>query len=76
MGNLPNNSINKDNYSNERMCKVLKVLISYYYSWYTGEILKHNFENIRLTQVIKQVFTESKKTYGSPRIAASLKRQG
>ncbi|MFT4900082.1 MAG: hypothetical protein ACI9U0_001883 [Flavobacteriales bacterium] len=53
MGNLPNNSINKDNYSNERMCKVLKVLISYYYSWYTGEILKHNFENIRLTQVIK-----------------------
>jgi len=29
-----------------------------------------------LTQVIKQVFTESKKTYGSPRILASMKRQG
>jgi len=62
------------------MCKVLKVSRSCYYRWYTGNISKRDFENIRLTQVIKQVikqvFTESKKTYGSPRIAASLKRQG
>ena len=68
--------MNKDNYSIERMCKVLKVSRSCYYRWYTGNISKRDFENIRLTQVIKQVFTESKKTYGSPRIAVSLKRQG
>ena len=68
--------MNKDNYYIERMCKVLKVSRSCYYKWYTGNISKHDFENIRLTQVIKRVFTESKKTYGSPRIAASLKRQG
>ena len=73
-------AMNKDNDSIEMMCKVLKVSRSCYYRWYTGNISKRDFENIRLTQVIKQVikqvFTESKKTYGSPRIAASLKRQG
>ena len=68
--------MNKENYSIERMCKVLKVSRSCYYRWYTGNISKRDFENHRLTQVIKQVFQESKRTYGSPRITASLKRQG
>ena len=58
------------------MCKVLKVSRSCYYRWYTGNISKRVFENQRLTQVIKQVFEESKRTYGSPRITANLKRQG
>ena len=58
------------------MCKVLKVSRSCYYRWYTGNISKRGFENQRLTQVIKQVFEESKRTYGSPRITANLKRQG
>ena len=68
--------MNKENYSIERMCKVLKVSRSCYYRWYTGNISKRDFENHRLTQVIKQVFEESKRTYGSPRITANLKRQG
>ena len=68
--------MNKENYSIERMCKVLKVSRSCYYRWYTGNISKRDFENYRLTQVIKQVFEESKRTYGSPRITANLKRQG
>jgi putative transposase len=44
--------------------------------WFTGNISKRDFENIRLMQVIKQVFNDSKGTYGSPRITASLKRKG
>ena len=58
------------------MCKVLRVPRSCYYRWFTGNISQRDFENQRLTQVIKQVFQESKNTYGSPRIAANLKRQG
>lgn len=68
--------MNRENYSIEMMCKVLKVSRSCFYRWYTGDISKRDFENIRLTQVIKQVFKESKGTYGSPRITANLKRQG
>jgi len=68
--------MNRGNYSIEMMCKVLKVSRSCYYRWFIGNISKRDFENIRLTQVIKQVFSESKGTYGSPRITANLKRQG
>ena len=58
------------------MCTVLKVSRSCYYRWYTGDVSKRAFENQRLTQVIKQVFFESKQTYGSPRITAAMKRKG
>ena len=58
------------------MCKVLKVSRSCYYRWYSGDVSKREFENQRLTEVIKQVFIKSRKTYGSPRIAAQLKRLG
>lgn len=58
------------------MCRVLKVSRSCFYRWYTGNISKRDFENIRLTQVIKKVFEDRKGTYGSPRIKANLKRQG
>jgi len=58
------------------MCKVLVVLKSYYYRWFTGKISQIYFENKQLTQVIKQVFQKNKNTYGKPRIAANLKRQG
>ena len=68
--------MNRYNYTIERMCKVLRVPRSCYYRWFTGNISQRDFENQRLTQVIKQVFQESKNTYGSPRIAANLKRQG
>ena len=68
--------MNRFNYTIERMCKVLKVSRSCFYRWYTGNISKRYFENIRLAQVIKQVFKESKGTYGSPRITANLKKKG
>ena len=58
------------------MCKVLKVSRSCYYRWYSGGISKRALENKNLTTVIKQVFDQSKQTYGSPRIAAELKKRG
>ena len=58
------------------MCKVLEVGRSSYYRWYSGGISKRKLENIHLTEVITNVFEESKRTYGSPRISAELKRRG
>lgn len=58
------------------MCTVLKVSRSCYYRWYCGDIPKRVIENQHLTEVIKQVFFESKQTYGSPRITAAMKREG
>ena len=58
------------------MCKVLKVGRSSYYRWYSGDISNRKLENIELTVAIKEIFTQSKKTYGSPRISAELKRRG
>lgn len=58
------------------MCKVLKVARSSYYKWYVGDVSKRDFENLRLSKVIKQVFQKSKRTYGSPRITAQLKKEG
>lgn len=58
------------------MCKVLKVGRSSYYRWYSGDISNRKLENIELTAAIKEIFTQSKNTYGSPRISAELKRRG
>ena len=66
--------MNKANYFIERMCKVLKVPRSCYYRCYTSNISKRGFENQRLIQVVKKVSEESRKTYGSLRITANLKR--
>lgn len=63
-------------YPIEKMCEVLKVSRSCYYRWYSGGISKRELENIEYTKLIKKVFFESKQRYGSPRIAAELRRQG
>jgi len=58
------------------MCKVLNVSRSSYYRWYSGGLSKRKLENMQITIAIKEVFEESKKTYGSPRIREELKRRG
>jgi transposase InsO family protein len=58
------------------MCKVLKVSRSSYYRWYTGGPSKRTIEDSLYKTLIKKAFDESKHTYGSPRIAAVLKRKG
>jgi transposase InsO family protein len=66
----------KDKYSVERMCRVLKVSRSCFYRWFSGSISKRSLENKKITTVIQKVFEDSRKTYGSPRIQASLNNLG
>jgi len=58
------------------MCKVLKVSRSSYYRWYCEGPSKRELENQKLIIAIKEVFEESKRTYGSPRVTEELKRRG
>jgi putative transposase len=58
------------------MCKVLKVSRSSYYRWYCEGPSERELKNQKLTIDIKEVFEESKRTYGSPRITEELKRRG
>jgi putative transposase len=58
------------------MCKVLKFSRSGYYRWFCEGPSNRELENQKLTISIKEVFEESKRTYGSPRVTAALKRRG
>lgn len=60
----------------EKMCKVLSVSRSSYYSWTRHKPGKRNKENEHLTELIRNIYIESKRTYGSPRITLVLKNQG
>lgn len=58
------------------MCKVLKVSRSSYYRWFSSGPSNRAIENSLFTDLIRNIFDSSQKTYGSPRIAAELNRQG
>ncbi|PAU92706.1 IS3 family transposase [Aliifodinibius salipaludis] len=59
-----------------KMSEVFKVPRSGYYSWMTRPPSDRAKENQRLTRRIKQVWLDSGKTYGSPRIHQQLLRDG
>jgi transposase InsO family protein len=56
----------------EKMCKVLKVSRSSYYSWLTRKPGKRDIENYDLSDRIKKIYESSKKTYSSPRVTIAL----
>lgn len=58
------------------MCKVFKVSKSGYYKWLIRIPSKREIYNQVLTEEIKRIFYQSKKRYGSPRIAKELKMLG
>ncbi len=58
------------------MSEVFDVSRSGYYSWMSREPSDRAKENRRLLRLIKQVWLDSGKTYGSPRIHQQLLRQG
>jgi len=60
----------------EKMCKVLKVSRSSYYSWLTRKPGKRDIENCDLSDRIKKIYESSKKTYGSPRVTIALLEEG
>ncbi|NSW76887.1 MAG: IS3 family transposase [Candidatus Atribacteria bacterium] len=63
-------------FSVERMARVLQVSVSGYYAFRKRGESKRAKANRELLTTIKRAFEESKRTYGSPRITAFLKKKG
>lgn len=60
----------------EMMCKVFKVNKSSFYRWLRSGPSSRWKENERLLIKIKSIFEDSRKSYGSPRIAEELRSKG
>lgn len=58
------------------MCKTLNVSRSGYYAWRDRPKSNRDIENAKLLERIQQIYTKSRKTYGSPRIYATLVKEG
>jgi len=60
-----------------KMCKIFKVSRSGFYAWLdNGSLSLRENNNQKLIGQISKVYADSKNTYGSPRIARELNRQG
>lgn len=66
----------KANHSVVALCRVLGVSTSGYYQWCHREPSLWNKTNERLAVHIRAIHRESRETYGSPRVAAQLHRDG
>jgi putative transposase len=63
-------------FSVQRMCQILEVTRSGYYAWHPEQLGPREMENRVLLEQIHAEYKMSRKTYGSPRILASLRRKG
>jgi len=66
----------RQEFSVQRMCRVLGVTPSGYYAWQLEKVSSRALENRVLVEQIRTEYKTSRRTYGSPRIQASLVRQG
>jgi putative transposase len=66
----------RETYKIRSMCEVLKVSRSGYYAWESRQPSLCQRGNEELLRQIREVHTQSRGLYGSPRIAAELKKQG
>jgi len=55
---------------------VLKVSRSGYYAWERREPSVRQRDNEELLRQIREVHTQSRRLYGSPRVVAELRKQG
>jgi putative transposase len=69
-------SAHASEYLVKRMCQALKVTRSGYYAWYKRPPSKREQANQALLEQIRKIYQTSRKTYGSPRIHAYLRRRG
>ena len=58
------------------MCRTLAVSSSGYYAWVARPESRRAAENRRLVAEIRVIHAESRRTYGSPRVHATLQAQG
>lgn len=68
--------LKKEGHSIKKCCELLKVSSSGFYDWQKRRPSKRKERNGRLKTKIINIFKNSKKTYGSPRIQKSLQREG
>lgn len=66
----------REEFSIQRMCRILEVTRSGYYAWQPEQAGPREIENRVLVEQIHAEYKMSRKTYGSPRIQASLQRKG
>lgn len=69
-------SENKEEFEVKIMCEVLEVSKSGYYDWSKGEKSNRDIANEALLTEIKQVYEESHRKYGSPRVYKRLQQKG
>ena len=60
----------------EKMANILEVCRSGYYAFLKRQPSKRAIENQRLIDEVKEIHEKSRRTYGSPRIHAELKKKG
>ena len=60
----------------EKMARVLKVSKSSYYYWQNQQVGKWQRVNDPIIAQIRSIHTESRETFGSPRISEELRKQG
>jgi transposase InsO family protein len=66
----------RQQYSVRRMCRVLGVSPSGYYAWSSRPESQRAREDRRLRLRVREIFEQSGRTYGSPRIAKEFRDQG
>jgi transposase InsO family protein len=68
----------KSHHSVLMLCQLFEVSLSGYYDWQKRQLKpgKRAKEDLALAQEIKTIHTQSRKTYGSPRIAHHLRKSG
>src|SRR5581483_2060804 len=58
------------------LCRVLGLARSGYYAWRARSVSARKERDQQLTRQIQTIFTDSRRTYGSPRVHAHLQAQG
>jgi putative transposase len=66
----------RDEFEITIMCRVLQVSRSGYYAWRQRPVSARKMANDKLKDQIKEIYQQSRQTYGSPRIHAELSENG
>lgn len=66
----------KHEFSVEKMCQLMKVSMSGYFSWQNRAPSPRSVHTEQMTVHVKRAYQQSKKRYGSPKITMELNQQG
>jgi len=66
----------RDEFAITVMCRVLRLSRSGYYAWRKRPLSVRKMANEKLKEQIKEIYQQSRQTYGSPRIHAELSGNG